>query len=69
MFWAYMVVKINQLEQHKTDGMGASVYVCVYGCQKMADKCTVGRAVGLNGDFPKQQQYSNVGCWKKCDGE
>lgn len=56
LFLAQIVVKKIHHKQNKTDGTGASVYVYVYRCQKMADKCTTGRALGLNGGFPKQQQ-------------
>lgn len=30
----------------------------MHSCQKMADKCPAGRALGLNQAFPKQQQCS-----------
>lgn len=38
------------------NGMGASVYVYRYGCQKTADECTTGSTLGLHGGFLKDNQ-------------
>lgn len=60
-------------KQYETNGLQASVYMCRYGHQKMADKCTTVRALGFNEVFQsrtalRDDLYSDVGCWKELGG-